>query len=92
MKSVAQRTSQPRTGSRGGRRTTTRVRQAHSAMTAAELQKAIELAGHSQFSAARELGISRRMLMYYLSGEHEIPRLVELAVRSLRRPRKAHRR
>jgi hypothetical protein len=61
-------------------------------MTAAELQKAITRAGHSQSSAARELGISRRMLMYYLSGEHEIPRLVELAVKALPAADKARRR
>lgn len=56
-------------------------------MTSAELQKAIERAGHSQSSAAKELGISRRMLMYYLSGEYEIPKLVELAVKALPRKR-----
>jgi predicted transcriptional regulator len=61
-------------------------------MTAAELQKAIDRAGHSQSSAARALGISRRMLMYYLSGKHEIPRLVELAVKSLPAPNKTNRR
>lgn len=61
-------------------------------MTPAELQKAIDRAGHSQSSAARELGISRRMLMYYLSGEYEIPRLVEIAVKSLSAPNKTNRR
>lgn len=61
-------------------------------MTPAELQKVIDRAGHTQSSAARELGISRRMLMYYLSGEHEIPRLVELAVKSLPAPNKTNRR
>jgi predicted transcriptional regulator len=61
-------------------------------MTAAELQKAIDRAGHSQSSAARELGISRRMLMYYLSGKYEIPRVIELAVKALPAPHKTNRR
>lgn len=54
-------------------------------MTAAELQKAIDRAGHTVSSAAREMQISRRMLNYYLSGEWPIPKIVELAVRALRR-------
>lgn len=61
-------------------------------MTPDELQKAIERAGHSQSSAAKELGISRRMLLYYLSGEHEIPRMLELAMKALPAPHKANRR
>lgn len=61
-------------------------------MTAAELQKVIDRAGHSQSSAARALGISRRMLMYYLSGEHEIPLKIALAVKSLPAPSKTDRR
>lgn len=61
-------------------------------MTPAELQKAIDRAGHSQSSAARELGISRRMLMRYLSGEYPVPRLVELAVKALPAPHKTSRR
>ncbi len=51
-------------------------------MTAAQLQKA--LAGYSVSDAAKVLGISRRMLTYYLAGKWPIPKLVELAVSSLR--------
>lgn len=55
-------------------------------MTPTQLQKALDAAGLSQSQAARDLGISRRMLMYYLSGEWPIPKLVELGVQSLSRP------
>ena len=53
-------------------------------MTAAQLRKELERAGHSLSSAARELGISRRMLTYYASGKWPIPKLVEIGVRSLK--------
>lgn len=55
-------------------------------MTPTKLKKALEAAGLSQSQAARELGISRRMLMYYLSGEWPIPKLVELGVQTITRP------
>lgn len=61
-------------------------------MTAAELQKAIDRAGHTQSSAARAMGISRRTLMRYLSGEYPVPQLVALAVKALPAPNKANRR
>lgn len=61
-------------------------------MTAAELQKAIDRAGYSQAGAAREMGIDRRTLMRYLSGEYPVPRLVELAVKALPAPHQANRR
>lgn len=54
-------------------------------MTAEELRKTLERAGYSISRAARELGISRRMLTYYCSGEWPIPTLVEIGVRSLKK-------
>lgn len=41
--------------------------------------------GRTQEEAARDLGLSRRMLAYYEGGEHEVPRSVLLAARALER-------
>lgn len=48
---------------------------------AAELRQLIESAGMNQTSASTALGMSRRMLSYYLSGEHEVELRTLLAMR-----------
>lgn len=50
---------------------------------AAHLRTLIERGGYSQRCAARELGISERMMRYYCSGEHPVPRVVMLAMEHL---------
>ncbi len=41
--------------------------------------------GRTQEEAARDLGVSRRMLAYYERGQHVVPRYVLLAARALER-------
>jgi transcriptional regulator with XRE-family HTH domain len=52
-------------------------------MTAAQLQRLLDQAGKSQRGMAKELGISERQMRRYCSGEHPVPRVIELAVRCL---------
>jgi DNA-binding transcriptional regulator YdaS (Cro superfamily) len=51
-------------------------------VTPAQLQTAVDELG-GQEKAAEALGVSRRMLNYYLSGKWSVPRTVELAVAGL---------
>ena len=52
-------------------------------MTAQELKHRREMLGHTQQSFAQLLGLARRTVQYYESGEHDIPRTVELALQAL---------
>ena len=42
-----------------------------------------EMLGHTQQSFAERLGLARRTIQYYESGEHPVPRTVELALQAL---------
>lgn len=55
----------------------------YSTLTPEELATMLESAGLSHSAASRHLGISPRMLLYYLAGTKPIPRVVELAVSTL---------
>lgn len=50
---------------------------------AATLRGLIADGGYSQRGAARELGISERMMRYYCAGEQPVPRIVMLAMEHL---------
>lgn len=52
-------------------------------MTAAQLQKLLDLAGLSQRGAAKDLGISERNMRRYIAGDLPVPRVVEYALRWL---------
>ena len=52
-------------------------------MTGEELKHRREMLGHTQQSFAQLLGLARRTVQYYESGEHDIPRTVELALQAL---------
>jgi len=52
-------------------------------VTGGQLQRLLDKARKSQRGMAKELGISERQMRRYCSGEHPVPRLVELAVRCL---------
>lgn len=47
------------------------------------LRELIDRAGLSQREAARRIGISERVMRYYLSGEREAPYPVQYALESL---------
>lgn len=49
----------------------------------AYLRELLERAGLSQREAARRIGISERVMRYYLSGEREAPYPVQYALESL---------
>ena len=49
------------------------------AHTAEEITEWMQRNGLTQTAAAEALGISRRMLLYYLTGEKPVPRTVALA-------------
>lgn len=49
-------------------------------MTPADLKDARHALGWSQTRLAEELGVSRRIVQYWESGEQEIPRAIDLAV------------
>lgn len=48
-----------------------------------KLRKTLDSLGLSGNQAAKELGISRRQLTRYLSGEYPVPRAIELALSAL---------
>jgi transcriptional regulator with XRE-family HTH domain len=50
---------------------------------AEKLRALLEKLELSQRAAARDLEISERMMRYYCSGEHEVPRVVMLALERL---------
>lgn len=50
---------------------------------AARLRELLAAGGYSQRGAARELGISERMMRYYCAGEQPVPRVVMLALEHL---------
>jgi len=52
-------------------------------VSAAELKLRREMLGYTQQSFAERLGLARRTVQYYESGEHPIPRTVELALQAL---------
>jgi hypothetical protein len=52
-------------------------------MTGGQLQKLLDSAGLSQRGAAKELGISDRQMRRYVSGDAEVPKVVEYALRWL---------
>lgn len=52
-------------------------------MTAQDLKHRREMLGYTQQSFAERLGLARRTVQYYESGEHDIPRTVELALQAL---------
>ncbi len=49
-------------------------------MTAAQLKRALAKAGLSQRGAAKRLEINERTMRRYVSGEQEVPRVIEYAV------------
>lgn len=49
-------------------------------MTATQLKRALTKAGLSQRGAAKRLEINERTMRRYVSGEQEIPRVVEYAL------------
>ena len=49
-------------------------------MTGGQLQKLLDRAGLSQRGAAKEIGISERQMRRYISGDAEIPKVVEYAL------------
>jgi transcriptional regulator with XRE-family HTH domain len=57
-------------------------------MTPTQLRRLIKSAGLTVQAAANELGMTNRQLYRYLSGDAEIPRVVELAVRWIVQDRK----
>lgn len=52
-------------------------------MTPDQLSKLLEKHGLSQSEAARQLGMADRTLRRYISGELEIPKVVELALETV---------
>lgn len=52
-------------------------------MTPTQLKKLLEKGGLSQRYAAKLLGINERTMRYYVSGDLEVPKVVELALRCL---------
>jgi len=52
-------------------------------VTAQALKQRREMLGYTQQSFAQKLGLARRTVQYYESGEHDIPRTVELALQAL---------
>jgi len=52
-------------------------------VTAQDLKQRREMLGYTQQSFAQKLGLARRTVQYYESGEHDIPRTVELALQAL---------
>ena len=50
-------------------------------MTASQLRRALERSGRTVRGAAQEMEIHERTLHRYLSGDAEIPKLVELVAR-----------
>lgn len=52
-------------------------------MTGDDLKHRREMLGYTQQSFAERLGLARRTVQYYESGEHPIPRTVELALQAL---------
>ena len=52
-------------------------------MLAQELKLRREMLGYTQQGFAERLGLARRTVQYYESGEHPIPRTVELALQAL---------
>lgn len=52
-------------------------------MTGDDLKHRREMLGYTQQGFAERLGLARRTVQYYESGEHEIPRTVELALQAL---------
>jgi DNA-binding transcriptional regulator YiaG len=59
--------------------------QAGATMTADDFRHWRERQAYTLDTAARALGISRRMVAYYAQGDRPIPRLVALAARALER-------
>ena len=57
-------------------------------MTASELRHRREMLGMTQQQFAERLGLARRTVQYYESGELAIPRTVQLALQSLELERK----
>lgn len=53
------------------------------AYAAASLRRWRRQAGLTVAAAATELGVSRRMLAYYETGDHPAPRAIQLAVKAL---------
>ena len=52
-------------------------------MTTVQFRRWMERMDYTLDDAERELGLSRRQIAYYRSGEHEVPKVVELACRFL---------
>lgn len=52
-------------------------------MTGDELKQRREMLGHTQQSFGQLLGLARRTVQYYESGEQPIPRTVQLALQAL---------
>ena len=50
-------------------------------MTGGQLQKLLDSAGLSQRGAAREIRISERQMRRYISGDADVPKVVEYALR-----------
>lgn len=51
---------------------------------AKRLRELITASGMSKRGAARELGISERAMLYHCSGDHDVPRIVLLAMEHVR--------
>lgn len=60
-------------------------------MTGGQLQRLLDSAGLSQRGAAKELEISDRQMRRYISGDAEVPKVIEYALRWLIQERKEHR-
>lgn len=57
-----------------------------SAKDADQLRELLADLGLSQRGAAHALGISERIMRYYAAGDHPVPKVVWLALKSLSRP------